>query len=127
MRTTPDVLMVQAQRGWSKACYYLWGKLLTLSPLYYVFLLQSRAYHFAHTLRWGGADYFATARAISIDHTPFHEVFGTYSPSHFYPAADMLAMLVVATSLFRWVGRRGLGAGAGLRGCWLLATSRLYG
>ena len=34
--------MVQAQRGWSKACYYLWGKLLTLSPLYYVFLLQVR-------------------------------------------------------------------------------------
>ena len=61
MRTTPDVLMVQAQRGWAKGAYYLWGKLLTLSPLYYVFLLQSRAHHFAHTLRWGGADYFATS------------------------------------------------------------------
>merc|ERR1719272_1650769 len=59
VRTTPDVLMVQAQRGWAKGAYYLWGKLLTLSPLYYVFLLQSRAHHFAHTLRWGGADYFA--------------------------------------------------------------------
>ena len=34
----------------------LWGKLLTLSPLYYVFLLQTRADHFAKTMRWGGAD-----------------------------------------------------------------------
>ena len=52
----------------------LWGKLLTLSPLYYVFLLQTRAYHFAKTMRWGGADYFQTSRAISIAHTPFHEL-----------------------------------------------------
>ena len=43
MRTAPDVLMVLAQRGRAKASYYLWGKLLTLSPFYYVFLLQARA------------------------------------------------------------------------------------
>ena len=86
MRTAPDVLMVLAQRGRAKASYYLWGKLLTLSPFYYVFLLQSRAHHFAHTLRWGGGGYFATPRAIAIDHTPFHELFGTYAPSHLHPA-----------------------------------------
>ena len=63
--------------------------------------LQTRAYHFSNTMRWGGADYFATSRAISIAHTPFHELFYTYARSHFYPGADMLSMLVVATSLFR--------------------------
>jgi len=86
VRTAPDVLMVLAQRGRAKASYYLWGKLLTLSPFYYVFLLQSRAHHFAHTLRWGGGGYFATPRAIAIDHTPFHELFGTYARSHLHPA-----------------------------------------
>ena len=74
----------------------LWGKLLTLSPLYYVFLLQTRAYHFANTMRWGSASYYVTRRAVSISHAPLHELFMTYGRSHFYPAIELLLVLTVA-------------------------------
>ena len=92
----PDALMVAHERGMRVAVNYLFGKLLTLAPLYYIFIAQTRAYHFANTMRWGGADYFRTNRAVAIAHTPFHELYLSYAHSHFYPAADMLALLTVA-------------------------------
>ena len=48
------------------AGYYLYGKVVTLAPMYYLFIAQTRAYHFAHTVGWGGADYYVTKRAVSV-------------------------------------------------------------
>ena len=96
VRTLPDILLVLVESGGRKAAQFGWGKLLTFSPLYYIFLNQTRCHHFATTLRWGGADYFRTNRAVAIAHTPFHELYLSYAHSHFYPAADMLALLTVA-------------------------------
>ena len=94
----PDALMVAHERGMRVAVNYLFGKLLTLAPLYYIFIAQTRSYHFARTTRWGGADYFKTSRAVSIAHMPLHEVWMSYARSHFYPAADILLLLFVAQS-----------------------------
>ena len=76
--------------------HYLYGKIITLAPLYYIFISQTRAYHFANTMRWGSADYYVTRRAVSITHTPLHELFMAYGRSHYYPACELLLVLSVA-------------------------------
>lgn len=93
----PDTLLVWREGGVRLGAYYLSGKLLTLAPLYYLFIAQTRAYHFARTMVMGGADYYVTKRAVSISHVPFHEVFASYAHSHFYPAAQLLLLLTIAS------------------------------
>lgn len=65
--------------------------------MYYLFIAQTRAYHFAHTMSWGGADYYVTKRAVSVSHVPLHELFMSYAHSHFYPASELLVLLAVAS------------------------------
>ena len=69
------------------------GKLWTVAPLYYLFVEQTRAHAFTNTLRWGKADYFVTNRAVSAKHVPFHEIFMSFSRSHFVPAAFLLYLV----------------------------------
>jgi hypothetical protein len=78
----PDALMVWHERGARLGLHYLYGKLITLAPLYYIFIAQTRAYHFANTMRWGSASYYVTRRAVSITHAPLHELFMSYARSH---------------------------------------------
>ena len=92
----PDAVMVMHERGTRLGFHYLYGKIITLAPLYYIFISQTRAYHFANTMRWGSADYYVTRRAVSINHTPLHELFMTYGRSHYYPAIELLLVLLVA-------------------------------
>ena len=80
----PDALMVahtSAECAWPSTTSL--DKLLTLAPLYYIFIAQTRSYHFARTTRWGGADYFKTSRAVSIAHMPLHGVWMSYARSLF--------------------------------------------
>ena len=92
----PDAVMVWHERGTRLGLHYLYGKVITLAPLYYIFIAQTRAYHFANTMRWGSADYYVTKRAVSITHVSLHELFMAYARSHFYPAVELLVVLVVA-------------------------------
>ena len=94
----PDVLLVWHERGVRLGLFYLYGKIATLAPLYYLFIAQTRAYHFANTMRWGGADYYVTSRRVSITHAHLHELFMSYARSHFYPAIELLLVLCVALS-----------------------------
>ena len=94
----PDAVMVWHERGTRLGLHYLYGKVVTLAPLYYIFIAQTRAYHFANTMRWGSADYYVTKRAVSITHVSLHELFMAYARSHFYPAVELLVVLVVAIS-----------------------------
>ena len=94
----PDAFMVGHERGTRLGLHYLYGKIVTLAPLYYIFIAQTRAYHFANTMRWGSADYYVTRRAVSISHTPLYEHYMAYARSHFYPASELLLTLLVATS-----------------------------
>lgn len=94
----PDAILVWHERGVRLGLHYFYGKVITLAPLYYLFVAQTRAYHFANTMRWGGATYYVTRRAVSISHASLHEIFMAYARSHFYPAIELLLLLVVATS-----------------------------
>jgi len=49
-------------------------------------------------MRWGSASYYVTRRAVSITHAPLHELFMSYARSHWYPASELLIVLIVATS-----------------------------
>lgn len=93
----PDTLLVWREKGMRVGLYYLYGKVVTVAPAYYLFIAQTRAYHFAHTMAWGGADYYVTKRAVSVSHVPLHELFMSYANSHFYPAAELLILLHVAS------------------------------
>lgn len=93
----PDTMLIMRERGVRVGLFYLYGKIVTLAPMYYLFIAQTRAYHFARTMAWGGADYYVTKRAVSVSHVPVHELFMTYAHSHFYPAAELLVLLAVAS------------------------------
>jgi len=97
MMFIPDVTMVALEQGCGGGCKYFCGKIVTLSPLYYIFVAQSRAYGTVHTLRWGKGAYYATKRSVAITHQPLHELFQTYAKSHFNPAVDTATMLTIAS------------------------------
>ncbi len=92
----PDVFMVCSEQGWGGGFKFFAGKLVTLSPLYYIFISQTRAYNTANTLRWGKGGYFKTNRSLAVTHRPLHELFQAYSRSHYNPALDTALMLVIA-------------------------------
>ena len=94
----PDALLVWHERGPRMCLHFIYGKAITLAPLYYLFVAQTRAYHFASTMRWGKADYYVTSRTVSVAHASLHESFMAYASSHWYPAAELLMLLIVATS-----------------------------
>lgn len=94
----PDTLLVWHEKGVRVGLAYLYGKVITLAPLYYLFIAQTRAFHFTNTMRWGGAAYYVPNRAVSVSHVPFHEIWVAYARSHFYPAAELLMLLVLAAS-----------------------------
>ena len=67
----PDAVMVWHERGVRLGLHYLYGKLITLAPLYYIFIAQTRAYHFANTMRWGSAGTSAApTHHTSLSHHP---------------------------------------------------------
>lgn len=91
----PAATMVLAQRGVRAALSYAYMLVSTVAPVYYIFITQARAHFFAHTIRYGGAKYFVSNRAVSTTHVPLHELFAAYARSHFYPACDLAMALAV--------------------------------
>jgi len=87
--------MILAESGLRGSLAYIFHIVTSLAPLYFIFITQARAFYFARTIRHGGAKYFVSQRTVSTSHVPFHELFATYAPSHFYPAMDILAVLAV--------------------------------
>ena len=94
--TFPDVLLCCVEEGVRGGFKFFVGKVITLGPLYYVFIAQTRAYHFTNTLRWGKAAYFATKRTMSVAHQDFHELFQAYARSHLAQGVESFMMLMVA-------------------------------
>jgi hypothetical protein len=92
----PALAMVVHERGPSRALAFLLGMTITASPVYFVFVSQTKSFHFARTVTAGGATYFAARRNASVLHTPFHELYSHFAPSHLYVAADVAAFLSLA-------------------------------
>lgn len=92
----PALAMVIHERGPSRALAFLLGMTITASPVYFVFVSQTKSFHFARTVTAGGATYFAARRNASVLHTPLHELYSHFAPSHLYVAADVAAFLSLA-------------------------------
>lgn len=92
----PAGTMVLAEKGVRPCLAYVYNVVCTGAPLYFLFITQARAHFFARTIRHGGARYFVSKRTVSTSHVPLHELFGTYAPSHFYPAVDIIVALSIA-------------------------------
>ena len=73
---------------------------ISLKILCTVFVERTRAYYLHQGLILGSARYIATGRSFTSMSSNFLQLYTLYARSHFYPAAEMLAMLIVATSLF---------------------------
>ena len=92
----PALVMVWYERGPRRALSFLLGMVITASPVYFVFISQTKSYHFARTVTAGGATYFAARRNASVLHTPLHELYANFAPSHLYVSADVFGFLSVA-------------------------------
>ena len=49
--------------------------MITISPVYFIFLAQTKAHAFASAVGGGGAVYVAAKRNASVLHVPFHELY----------------------------------------------------
>ena len=92
----PAYAMVLWDHGAKKSLAFVFGMVTTVSPVYFIFLAQTKAYSFASTVGGSGAVYVAAKRNASVLHVPFHELYATFAASHFFVAFDVCAMLSIS-------------------------------
>jgi hypothetical protein len=71
----------------------------SLSPLFYMYEIQTKAYFFDAALAFGQQAYLATGRDFVIRHTSFVEVWCAAAHSHFYLGAEAAVLLCAVTAL----------------------------
>ena len=92
----PAYALVYWDHGARKSLAFVFGMVITISPVYFIFLAQTKAHAFASAVGGGGAVYVAAKRNASVLHVPFHELYATFAASHFFIAFDVAAMLTVS-------------------------------
>ena len=94
--TPPLPRPCSSSQGARRSFRFMLGMLITLSPVYFIFITQSKSYHFSRTVTSGGARYYAPRRNASVLHTRFHTLYERFCESHFLVGCEALAMLLIA-------------------------------
>ena len=69
-----------------------------LGPIFFMFEIATKAYHFDNALTFGRQAYLATGRDFVIRHVAFPETFRATAQSHLYLGAEMLLLLSLTTA-----------------------------
>ncbi|CAM9250703.1 unnamed protein product [Discosporangium mesarthrocarpum] len=91
----PIPLVLSLEQGFTKAMATLFNILLRLSPLFFIFASGTNAYYVNTAIETGQAKYTATGRGFVIAHEAFVKMFMMYLKSHFYPAFELLIVLII--------------------------------
>jgi hypothetical protein len=68
-----------------------------LSPVFFMFEIQTKAYAFDNALTFGRQGYLATGRDFVLRHVPFDENYRAIAHSHLYLGAEVLMLLALTT------------------------------
>ncbi|TVU11853.1 hypothetical protein EJB05_45462 [Eragrostis curvula] len=86
---------VALEKGFKTVVSGLLQMLFQLAPVFYTFLLGTKAHYYEKALFYGGAEYKSTGRGFSIYHTRFSENYRLYARSHFLKAMELAFLLVI--------------------------------
>ncbi len=70
----------------------------SLSPIFFMLEIQTKAYHFDNALTFGKTAYMATGRDFVIRHLDLGEIFRATAHSHLYVGTEALLLLLLAAS-----------------------------
>ena len=80
--------------------------------------MQTKAFNFAFGLTYGRAAYIATGRGYAMDNLSVVRLYTTYAQSHVHVGMELLAMLLLYSSLAGWAE-----SGLTTYACYMLAAS----
>ena len=83
--------------GAGRALLKALGMFAALSPLFFMFEIQTKAYFWDSALAFGRQSYLATGRDFVLRHLPFDETFRAAAHSHLYLGAEILLLLALTT------------------------------
>lgn len=79
---------------------FKWTKNLFLGVFYYLFQQRTKAYGFHVGLSGGSGNYAGTGRGFGLSNTTLLAMFQSYAHSHYYPALQLLLLLLIYLCLF---------------------------
>ncbi|KAK9670956.1 1,3-beta-D-glucan synthase [Basidiobolus ranarum] len=90
----PLFLQILTEQGISRSFTRLAKQLLSMSPLFEVFLTQIYANSLIQNMSFGGARYIATGRGFAINRVSFPELYSRFASSSIYLGSRILLMLI---------------------------------
>ena len=91
----PLIFELILQRGVMHTVRTLIWLVMTGAPVFFLFQAVTKAFYFMQSLFVSAATYRATGRGISMQHTPFLELYQAFAASHCYLGLEILCTLLV--------------------------------
>lgn len=98
----PLFLQETAERGFLRALTRFAKHMLSLSPLFEIFVTQSYAHAILNNLSFGGARYIATGRGFATSRVPFSLLFARFADTSTYLGARCFLILLFG-SMVIWI------------------------
>lgn len=98
----PLTLLYTLEYGAVAAAARLLSGLAGLSPVFFMFGIQTKAYFLDAALAFGRQAYLPTGRSFVLRHVPLDEVFRSVAHSHLYLGFECLTLLVLTTAHGTW-------------------------
>ena len=94
----PLLVLHALEAGAPRALWRTLKMFAMLSPVFFMFEIATKAYHFDAALTFGRQGYLATGRDFVIRHLAFPETFRATAHSHLYLGAEMAFLLALLTA-----------------------------
>ena len=94
----PLLLQELLEKGLIKAFLRFLHHLLSMAPLFEVFVCQVYSNALLIDLTFGGAKYISTGRGFAITRVPFYDLYSRFSVTSIYGGSHIFLMLVFATA-----------------------------
>ncbi|RCI06938.1 1,3-beta-D-glucan synthase [Rhizopus stolonifer] len=98
----PLFLQELTERGFFRACSRLCKHMLSLSPLFEIFVTQTYANSILNNLTFGGARYIGTGRGFATARLPFSLLYSRFADTSMYVGARLFLILFFG-SLVLWI------------------------
>ncbi|RYE83370.1 MAG: hypothetical protein EOO65_04065, partial [Methanosarcinales archaeon] len=94
----PLATLYALESGILAAIWRTVAMLLTFSPVFFMFEIQTKAYFYDAALTFGRQCYMGTGRDFVIRHLSFDEIYRSAALSHIYLGMEALGLIILATA-----------------------------
>lgn len=98
LSVVPLFVLYGLEAGWLSALGRTLGMFGSLSPIFFMLEIQTKAYFFDDALAFGKSSYMATGRDFVIRHISFDENYRATATSHIYLGMEALTWLTLLTA-----------------------------